>query len=236
MISVPLRLSIKHQCGYFDDRMAQSLLTDPAFPLNTEIYSRLIEQGYRRSGDQVYKPACQSCLECVPTRIEVGSFQPDRKQRRCRTRNSVTSVLIKPAVFDARHFDLYQRYQAARHDKQAIDAISEDDYLNFLTSTWCETRFVEFCIAGRLAAVAVIDVLDNALSAVYTFFEPEFADYSPGVFAVLWQIEHAGLTGLEYVYLGFWLKNCRKMRYKSQYQPLQGLIDQQWQIISNQHQ
>ena len=106
--------------------------------------------------------------------------------------------------------------------------------MQFLGSSWCESWFVEFSVANQLMAVAVVDVLDNALSAVYTFFDPEFADNSPGVYAVLWQIAQAKQLGLDYLYLGFWIKDCRKMCYKSQYQPLFGLIDQQWQPISNQ--
>ena len=90
---------------------------------------------------------------------------------------------------------------------------------------------MEFSNNDQLAAVAIIDVLDNALSAVYTFFDPAFANSSLGVFAVLWQIKQAEQLNLDYVYLGFWIQNCRKMQYKIQYQPLQGLINNNWQTI-----
>jgi arginine-tRNA-protein transferase len=93
---------------------------------------------------------------------------------------------------------------------------------------------VEFLIEGRLAAVAVVDQLFNALSAVYTYFDADFADYSPGVFAVLWQVEEARRRNLEFVYLGFWIADCRKMNYKIQYQPLEGLIADEWQLIHQQ--
>jgi arginine-tRNA-protein transferase len=201
--------------------------------MDTLLYSLLLEQGFRRSGDQVYKPHCSACCECVPTRIPVATFQPDRRQRRCIKRNHDTKVVIKPAEFNARHFELYRQYQINRHDKSNIVEITPDDYIKFLASSWCDSWFVEFLVGGRLAAVAVVDVLGRAFSAVYTFFDPEFHNYSPGTFAVLWQIEEARRRNFEFVYLGFWIKDCRKMRYKIQYQPLQGLIAGQWQAIFN---
>ncbi|WAR46731.1 arginyltransferase [Methylomonas rapida] len=232
MISVPLWLTAEHPCSYLDDRLSQSAVVHPDFTLDDVIYSQLIAQGFRRSGDQVYKPHCKGCQACVPTRVPVKSFKPDRKQRRCLRRNANTEVVVKPPEFNERHFDLYRQYQLARHDKNSANDISREDYLHFLSSNWSDTWFVEFLIEGQLAAVAVVDALENALSAVYTFFDPAFDAFSPGVFAVLWQIDAAQKLGLDYVYLGFWIKDCRKMRYKIQYQPLEGLIDQQWQPIS----
>ena len=232
MISIPLWQTTEHVCSYLDARLSRSVMVDPGFPLNTGIYSALIEQGFRRSGDRVYKPWCQACQDCVPTRIPVQEFQANRKQRRCLQRNELTTVTIKPAVFIPRHFDLYLRYQAARHQKTDDTTTTPEEYMEFLGSSWCHTRFVEFSIADRLAAVAIVDMLEQGLSAVYTFFEPDLADYSLGVFAVLWQIQYARLLGLDYVYPGFWVKDSPKMNYKIQYQPLQGLIDQHWQFIS----
>ena len=232
MISVPLWLTSEQACSYLEGKQSQSAVIHPDFGMDTLLYSRLIERGFRRSGNQVYKPYCSGCRACVPTRIPVAAFRPDRKQRRCLRRNVHTQVVIKTAEFNERHFDIYRRYQIARHDKTDENDISREDYLHFLGSDWCDTWFVEFLIEGRLAAVAVIDILDHALSAVYTFFDPAFNEYSPGVFAVLWQVEEAMRRGLDYVYLGFWVEDCRKMRYKNQYQPLQGLIADQWQDIS----
>ncbi|MGY6276437.1 arginyltransferase [Methylomonas sp. MgM2] len=233
MISVPLWLTQEHQCSYFDNRLSRSAVVHPEFEMDTKLYSQLITQGFRRSGDQVYKPYCNACLACVPTRIPVKQFQPNRAQKRCLKRNSETAVIIKPAGFDHEHFDLYQRYQRARHkEKDEAVSCSRGDYIRFLASHWCNTWFVEFSVANRLMAVAVVDVLENALSAVYTFFDPEFNRYSPGVYAVLWQIEQAKRRRLDYVYLGFWIKECRKMSYKIQYQPLEGLIADKWQTIS----
>ena len=230
-MELPLWLTAESRCGYFSDRQSQSIVVDPQLGMDTAIYAELLQYGFRRSGNQVYRPHCRECSACVPARIPVAEFQTNRKQRRCLKRNAETRVVINTAEFNERHFDLYRRYQSTRHAKGEDGDISRNDYLHFLASDWCNTWFVEFLIQERLAAVAVVDALDNALSAVYTFFDPAFDAYSPGVFAVLWQIEEARRRQMDYVYLGFWIADCRKMRYKIQYQPLQGLIGQQWQPI-----
>jgi arginine-tRNA-protein transferase len=234
VISLPIWLTKETTCNYLEDRLSQSAVVHPDFGMDTELYASLLANGYRRSGDQVYKPYCTDCQACISTRIPVNDFKPNRKQRRCMQKNQHTQVVIKTAEFNERHFDLYRRYQIARHQKPQDEDISRDDFLHFLSSRWSETWFVEFLIEGRLAAVAVVDQLYNALSAVYTYFDPHFDDYSPGVFAVLWQVEEARRRNLEYVYLGFWIADCRKMTYKIQYQPLEGLIADKWQLINQQ--
>ena len=228
MISIPLFLSKPHPCSYLDDIAAQSAFVHPAYPITTEIYGQLLEQGFRRSGDDVYIPQCGECNACVPARIEVKHFRPKRKQKRCLNKNRDTQAVIKPAIYDPAHYAMYLRYQNTRHNAGSMANASPDDYVNFLGSSWCNTCFVEFSIDGELAAIAVVDQFANAWSAVYTFFEPKFADYSLGVYAVLWQIEQARLQRKEYLYLGFWIKDCQKMAYKMDYQPLQLLQNRVW--------
>lgn len=231
MISIPLFLTDQHPCSYLDKRNSQSAFVHPSISLNTEIYSQLIEQGFRRSGNEVYTPHCPSCSECIPTRLKVEQFIPNRNQKRCLKKNQITTVIVKPAHFEQTHFELYLRYQKHKHVKGDMVNSTKDDYINFLASSWCNTLFVEFSIDKVLAAVAVVDLLGNALSAVYTFFEPRFSQYSLGNYAVLWQIEHAKKMQLDFVYMGFWIKDCRKMSYKTQYQPIQGFIDNEWKVI-----
>lgn len=231
MASIPLFISAPHPCSYLDGEQAQSAFVSPRFELSNAVYSQLIAYGFRRSGDDVYRPQCGACQQCVPVRLAVQDFKPSRKQKRCLQSNAGTSVIIKPAVFEREHYEMYLRYQKHRHADSNMANSSPEDYINFLSSSWCHTRFVEFSIQNELAGVAIVDYLDNSLSAVYTFFEPKFSSYSLGVYAVLWQIEQAKRLGLRYVYLGFWIKNCQKMAYKIQYQPLQGFVNQGWQVL-----
>ena len=231
MISIPLYLDKPHQCSYLDGLSAQFAYIHPDFSINTEHYSQLISQGFRRSGSHVYRPYCSTCQKCIPARLAVEEFRPSRQQRRTLKKNMDITVNIKPARFEQAHFDLYQHYQLSRHTEGDMANTTEENYISFLSSDWCNTLFVEFSCNNELAAVAVIDLLDNALSAVYTFFDPKYSARSLGVYAVLWQIEHAKSLGLEWLYLGYWVENCQKMSYKINYQPLQGLIDNRWRSI-----
>ena len=232
MISIPLFLTDQSPCSYLDKKNSQSAFIHPSFSLDTHVYSQLIEQGFRRSGRDVYTPQCPSCSECIPTRLLVEHFNPSKNQKRCIKKNKLTSIIIKPAQFEQHHYEMYQRYQYHRHEDGSMANSSKEDYINFLASDWCDTLFVEFLIDDQCVAVAIIDVLDNALSAVYTFFEPDFSHLSLGTYAVLWQIEFAKQKKLDFIYLGFWIKDCGKMSYKTQYQPIQGLIEKEWVNMS----
>lgn len=228
MNTIPLVLTYKHECSYLEDEIAQSVYVHPAFQIDNGLYSGLVELGFRRSGNDIYKPQCPECKACIPVRIPVKHFVPSRKQRRCLKKNSQTQTVIKSASFEQTHYDLYLRYQNQRHQGGAMAQSSPDDYINFLSSDWSQTQFVEFLIDNRLAGVAIVDLLDNGLSAVYTFFDPDLADYSLGTYAVLWQIEQAKKLRKEFLFLGYWIENCRKMTYKNQFQPQQQLIDNHW--------
>jgi arginine-tRNA-protein transferase len=232
MISIPLLITDQTPCSYLEKRNSQSAFIHPSIRLDSEIYGLLIEQGFRRSGNEVYTPHCSGCSECIPTRLTVEQFVPNRNQKRCIKKNQLTTVILKPTHFEQAHFDLYLRYQKHKHKEGGMVNSTKDDYINFLVSSWCNTLFVEFSIYDQLAAVAVVDLLDNALSAVYTFFDPRFSQYSLGNYAVLWQIEHAKKMKMDFVYMGFWIKECRKMSYKTQYQPIQGFVDNEWKVIA----
>lgn len=229
MISIPLYLTIEQSCSYLDDRTSQSVLVDERFGMTQQIYSHLIERGFRRSGNMVYAPHCQSCSSCIACRVKPEEFKASRSQRRCIEMHKDTEVMIKPSVYDAKHQELYKCYLFNRHSENASIAAS-NEYMEFFGSSWCDTWMVEFYIENQLAAVAVVDVMKNALSAVYTFYEPKFKHYSLGTYAVLWQIEKARELGMEYVYLGYWVENSQKMDYKKNFRPLELFMNQQWQF------
>ncbi len=231
MISIPLFLTPTSSCNYLDKKNAQSAFVHPSFSLNTAVYDQLIAQGFRRSGNEVYSPHCSACSECIASRLLVDKFVANKNQKRCLKKNQQTTVIIKPAQFEPAHYALYLRYQQYKHQGGDMANSSKEDYIDFLASHWCNTLFVEFSIANELAAVAIVDLLDNALSAVYTFFDPKFSSFSLGTYAILWQQSHAKSLGFEFVYLGFWIKDCQKMSYKIQFQPMQGFIDNAWKTL-----
>jgi len=217
-----------HACSYIEGRDAVTLFADPRFPKSNALYAALSERGFRRSGEHLYQPHCPECNACVPIRVPVAEFMPRRQQRRNWRQNRDLNVEIKRPVFESAHFELYRRYIAARHPGGGMDNPTPDNYMNFLTASWSDTRFIEFREQDRLLAVAVTDRMPNALSAVYTFFDPDSSHRSPGRYAILYQIELARQTGRDWLYLGYWIESCRKMSYKTEYQPLEYYRGGEW--------
>jgi len=217
-----------HPCSYLPGRNTVNLFTDSGAPMDMAIYSRLADFGFRRSGSHIYRPRCPQCQACLPVRTPVNSFQPNRAQRRTLKANQDVLATPRPAAFDEEHFALYRRYMTSRHPGGGMDNPDPARYLEFLSSPWSETLFVEFRLQGRLMAVSVLDVLAQGLSAVYTFFEPELGVRSPGRHSVLWAIGEAQRRGLDYLYLGYWIAASPKMQYKQEYRPLELLHEGQW--------
>lgn len=218
-----------HQCSYLPDQQALTVFADPYIPMTNDIYSRIIEYGFRRSGKYVYSPKCTTCNRCISVRVAVDAFSASRNQRRTWKRNADVRVTKRSAKFIETHFQLYQRYIQHRHVGGGMENPTPEDYMKFLTSDWSNTWFYEFHIDSQLMAVAVADHLTSGISAVYTFYQPEFEKRSPGSFAILWLIEQARLQSLRWVYLGYYIADCQKMNYKDQYRPLEAYINGQWQ-------
>jgi len=231
--SIAFYLDHPHPCSYLDDKLARNIYPDPNKPITNALYSHLIQHGFRRSGDLAYRPYCEHCQACVPVRINVSEFQLNRSQRRCLKRNQHLRVNYHPAIFNVEHYDLYCRYLAARHIGGGMDNPTQETYTNFLTSSWSETEFIEIRSDKQLVAVAVTDYVHNGLSALYTFFDPEMKEYSLGTYAILQQIDIAKTRGLPWVYLGYWINNCKKMQYKQNFSGLEGYVDQNWQVLNH---
>jgi arginyl-tRNA--protein-N-Asp/Glu arginylyltransferase len=217
-----------HSCSYLADQEATTLFVDPRTPMSSTLYSQLSVLGFRRSGSHLYRPNCDSCKACVPARVPVENFRPRRGQKRTWKQNQDILVERVDCITDDRYFQLYRRYIEARHKDGDMYPPSREQYLSFLSAEWGVTHFYQMTLQGRLIGVAVADLLDGSLSAIYTFFEPELESRSLGTFAVLWQIEEAQRLGLHYLYLGYWIKQCQKMAYKIQYRPLELYINGQW--------
>lgn len=228
--TLPLYITEWHDCSYLPDLRARNLFVGPSAPMDEATYQALLGQGFRRSGAHVYRPACDTCERCVPLRVPVQSFAPNRSQRRNLANNGKHVVLRdRPGAFDRDHYALYRTYVRSRHADGSMAEAAEATYREFLVAPWGgETRFLEFRIGDRLAAVAVTDRLPQSLSAVYTFFDPEIADRALGTYAILCQIEEARRLGLEHLYLGYWIAECGKMSYKDRFRPIEARIGERW--------
>lgn len=224
-----------YPCSYLGGHIARSEVVTPSQAVNADHYATLIMHGFRRSGSFIYRPHCDHCQACISIRIPVADFQPTRGQRRAFGQHThLITTMIEPK-FSAEHYALYTRYQSARHTGGGMDVDDEEQYTNFLVNTGVKSFMVEFRESalspptpGELKMVSIIDRVDDALSAVYTFFEPQQGQ-SYGTFNVLWQIELARTLGLNYVYLGYWIEACAKMSYKSRFNPHELLVDGHWQ-------
>lgn len=225
---ISLYLTQENSCSYLPGQSSSSLLVDPEHPLNPVTYGNLLAAGFRRSGSLVYRPHCRECSACIACRVAAEQFRPNRSQRRNWRSNQDLEIRRLPGRLEDEHFSLYQSYQNARHTGGEMSRSSADQTLDFLVTHWCNTEFVEFRHQGRLLAVAVTDVLPDALSSVYTFFTPDLPRRALGVFAVLSQIRLAAEQGLSWLYLGYWIENCSKMRYKTAYQPIELWNGKEW--------
>ena len=188
-----------------------------------------MEAGFRRSGEYVYRPRCSACRACIPARIPVNAFTPTRSQRRTWQRNQDLQITALPAAFSEEHFALYRRYIGARHPGGGMDVADPERYREFLFSAWSDTWCYEFRLGPRLLAVAVVDRLVRGFSAIYTFFDPSYAERGLGTYAVLWEIAEAQRLELAWLYLGYWIEECPKMSYKTRYRPLEIFRNGLWQ-------
>lgn len=226
-------LSMPHACSYLPGRTATSLFLDPRQPLDSRQYAGFMRLGFRRSGDLIYRPHCRECSACIPVRIPVNRFRPDRGQRRIWKRNQDLTVMATPPLYREEHFALYQRYQSSRHPDGGMDDPDPQKYQNFLGSRHIHTVFHEIRLNQKLLGVAVTDILPDGLSAVYTFFDPDEKRRALGVYALLWQIGLARETQLPWLYLGYWIKECQKMAYKDHYRPLEAFLNGRWVGLEN---
>jgi len=217
-----------HACSYLEDRQATTLFVDPNANITAELYHELSGLGFRRSGEYLYRPHCKGCQACIPVRIPAGSFVPRRRHKRILKRNEDLDVSLEPARFTPELYRLYARYIESRHGDGDMFPPSEEQFASFLMSDWSDTLFACFRLHGKLKAVAVIDQLGQGLSAVYTFYDPTEHTRSLGTHAILWQIDHCQALGVEHLYLGYWIKDCQKMRYKDQFAPLEYFADGHW--------
>jgi arginyl-tRNA--protein-N-Asp/Glu arginylyltransferase len=217
-----------HDCSYIAGRQATTVFIDPEARVTQALYSRLSEHGFRRSGAHIYKPHCKQCSACIPCRVPLASFTPNRTQRKLLNRNRDLELQPLGNIDNDASYRLYHDYICQRHGDGDMYPPSREQYASFLSNEHGLTRYLGFTLDGKLVAVAVVDQLDNALSAVYTFFDHQLERRSLGTWAILRQIELAREMGLNYLYLGYWIKESQKMAYKAAFRPLQIFRDGHW--------
>jgi arginyl-tRNA--protein-N-Asp/Glu arginylyltransferase len=230
--ALQLYLTAPYSCSYLPQQLARSQVATPSFLITAPVYSELVQRGFRRSGAFTYRPRCDACHACIPVRVDVAAFAPNRSQRRAEQRHAELQASVHTLDDREEYFELYQRYQNARHRDGEMDNDSREQYRNFLLESQIDSMLIAFREGEILRMVSIIDILDDGLSSMYTFYDPEVRSASYGTYNVLWQVELCRKLGLPYLYLGYWIENSRKMCYKANFQPLQGLVQGVWQTLS----
>lgn len=222
----------EHECSYLDGFEAKTLFVDPQEVITSDAYSQLSDLGFRRSGKHIYRPYCSNCQACISVRVNGREFVPSKSQKRTFNKNRDLQVMAVPPQFTDEYYALYEKYINTRHSDGDMYPPTPEQFSAFLIEGGQKGCFYEFRDpAGRLLALAVTDYLTSGLSAIYTFFDPDEERRSLGSFAILWQLKEVKRLELEYLYLGYWIRECQKMSYKIAYNPLEMLLHGQWIVV-----
>ncbi|WIY53987.1 arginyltransferase [Devosia sp. YIM 151766] len=220
-----LFLTAAMPCPYLPGRMERKLFTHLSGRRAAMLHQLLSDNGFRRSQNLIYRPACEECSACQSVRIVSQEFKANKRFRRVQRNNADIGVAVQPSVATLEQYDLFKRYLDARHEGGGMTQMSYQDYEYMVEDTPVQSVLVEYRLRELpdqpLVAVALTDVMPNGLSMVYSFYDPDLADRSLGTFLILDHIEQVRSAGLHYVYLGYWVPDSPKMAYKGDYRPLE---------------
>lgn len=235
---LPLEFKITRpvECPYLDFRMEQRIAAD--IESHPETHDNLARAGFRRVENWVYKPVCAGCQGCVPIRIASGDVNNggitiSRNQRRVINRNRDLERNVVKNNSTEEHYELFRKYLNSRHDDGQMADMDFSSYSAMVSSSPIETRLLEYRYMGEVIGVMMIDVQDDGLSAVYSFFDPDASERSLGTYMVLDCAALAFEMGLPFVYLGYYVQDSRKMNYKARFTPAEHLINGQWVSVSS---
>lgn len=226
--SFTLHLSPPNQCSYLEDKRSSSQIVLPPEEVTAFYYATMLQHGFRRSGIFAYRPHCEDCNACLSLRVDVAKFAPSKRFRRIHTKNKGLQCRQLPLVWEEEHFQLYMRYQKTRHQEQQDEPTLRADYKEFILTSNVMSALLEYRNADKqVVMVSLIDISDDGISAVYTFYETENKN-SLGHYGILYQLDLCKTLSKPWLYLGYWVESCNKLNYKMDYQPAEILRDGDW--------
>jgi arginine-tRNA-protein transferase len=218
-------------CNYLEGKKEQLLVCVESTEILPQFFSQLTQSGFRRSGEQIYRPHCQNCNACQSIRVLARAFKPSKSQKRVLSKNR--DIQIKVSDVDSpEYYPLYERYINEVHFDGTMYPANPEQYTSFVNCEWQKPLFIEAFIDDALIGVAVTDVLNDGFSALYTFFDPDYKARSLGTYFILQQIEYCARQNQPYVYLGYQIDDCRKMNYKRNFYPNERFIADKWVLSS----
>mgnify|MGYP003675969578 FL=1 len=230
---LPARVGLTQEfdCSYLPNRQEQLLvILDPSC-YSTDKFESLLGLGFRRSGNQIYRPHCPICSACSSVRVLAQDFMPSKSQKR-KLNKAKTRFEVKYSTQERpEYYPLYSKYITMRHQDGSMYPPEKEQFQSFLLCSWLKITFIELWHQDTLAAVAVTDCMNSSISAIYTFFDPDFEHYSLGSVMILEQLKFAKEQNKQYVYLGYQIDECDKMKYKTQFLPAQKQLNDEWVAI-----
>ncbi|GGH19897.1 arginine-tRNA-protein transferase [Cribrihabitans marinus] len=222
-------------CPYLEGRMERKLFTALQGDGADQLNNSLSQQGFRRSQNVLYRPSCADCAACLSARIEVAAFEPKKNQKRTRRRNRHLQRRATSPWATDEQYDLFRTYLDARHADGGMADMDVFEFAAMIEETPIRSRVVEYTDTetGALTAVSLTDVLDDGLSMVYSFYDPDQPQNSLGTYMILDHIEIAREAGLPYVYLGYWVPGSPKMGYKAKFSGLEVYLRGTWHKVAD---
>lgn len=218
-------------CPYLDGQVERRIVTELSGNDADGLHNALSKGGFRRSHFMAYAPVCPNCNACIPVRVDVENFNLSKSWRRLENRFKHLTARFCPPIASQEQFSLFESYQQGRHFDGDMALMDFFDYRSMVEETPVETSIVEFRDGDKLVSALLLDHLDDGLSAVYSFYDNDKSYDGLGNFMVLWAIRQSREKSLPYVYLGYLIKECRKMSYKARYSPLEGCVDGVWTAL-----
>jgi arginine-tRNA-protein transferase len=231
-MEIKLYQSVDSPCSYLDNKTSSSLIVDPELEITQTLSSNMNHLGYRRSGEMLYKPNCSNCNACQASRVIVDEFKLSRSHKRLINKISDLRFIVEASGFNQQQYQLYEKYINLRHHDGDMFPPSKEQYESFLCRNYGFNFFLKTQLNGETVSICQFDQLSDGLSAVYTFFDPDFDHLSLGVVSILQLINLTRKIGLPYLYLGYYIQNCSKMNYKTKYRPIELFDGQNWTLFN----